>query len=137
MSEPQKSKIIVDSDWKSRVETEKESLKRQELETPQPSAMPGELPPASFPMLVSTLVTQALVGLGQLPDPYSGQAEYNLPVAGHFIDTLAVLEQKTKGNLSADESGMLTDVLHQLRMAFIALQGVPQTQSPSSTIQMP
>ena len=134
MSETPKSKIIVDSEWKSRVETEKETLKRQEQE---PSERPSDLPPASFPMLVSTLVTQALVGLGQLPDPFSGQPEINLPVAGHFIDTLSVLEQKTKGNLSADESSMLTDVLHQLRLAFVSIQGIPAAKPPSSTIEIP
>ncbi len=134
MSESQKSKIIVDSEWKSRVETEKETMKRQEQETPE---RPTDLPPASFPMLVSTLVTQALVGLGQLPDPFSGQPEFNLPVAGHFIDTLAMLEEKTKGNLSADESSMLTDVLHQLRMAFVSIQSGPQSKSPPSSIEIP
>jgi hypothetical protein len=40
--------------------------------------------------------------LGQVPDPFSGKPECNLPVARHFIDTLAVLEEKTKGNLSAE-----------------------------------
>jgi uncharacterized protein DUF1844 len=134
MSEPQKSKIIVDSEWKSRVESEKETIKRQEQEPPQHAL---ELPPASFPMLVSTLVTQALVGLGQLPDPLSGHPELNLPVASHFIDTLAVLEQKTKGNLSAEESSMLTDVLHQLRMAFVSMQGGPPPKSTSSSIEIP
>lgn len=136
MSEPQESKIIVDSDWKSRVETEKEKLKHQEHALPAREEF-GEMPPASFPMLVSTLATQSLVALGQLPDPYSGQPELNLPVAKHFIDTLAILEQKTNGNLSDEESAMLTDVLHQLRMAFVSLQGTAQVKSASGTIQMP
>lgn len=134
MSESQQPKIIVDSEWKSRVESEKEALKHQEQQPTHPS---GELPPASFPMLVSTLVTQALVALGQIPDPFSGKPELQLPVAGHFIDTLAILEQKTKGNLTPDESAMLTDVLHQLRMAFIAVQGTQPPTSSGSAIQLP
>ena len=136
MSDPQESKIIVDSDWKSRVETEKEKLKHQEHEQPAREEY-GEMPPASFPMLVSTLATQALVALGQLPDPFSGQPELNLPVAKHFIDTLSVLEQKTNGNLTEDETAMLTDVLHQLRMAFVGLQGASMAKPTSGTIQMP
>lgn len=135
MSESQEPKIIVDSEWKSRVETEKEKLKQQEEQ--QPHEPMGELPPASFPMLVSTLVTQALVGLGQIPDPFSGQPEVNLAVAGHYIDTLGILEQKTKGNLTPDESDMLTEVLHQLRMAFVAIRGAAPAMPKSGTIEIP
>lgn len=132
-SEP---KIIVDSEWKSRVEHEKENLKRQE-QSGEAREGADEMPPASFPMLVSTLATQALVALGQLPDPFSGQPELNLPVAKHFIDTLAILQQKTQGNLTAEESAMMTDVVHQLRLAFVSLQGGPAAKSPGPTIHMP
>jgi hypothetical protein len=129
MSESQEPKIIVDSEWKARVQSEKEAAKQQERQPP------GEhqLPPASFPMLVSTLVTQALVALGQIPDPLSGQPELNIPVAGHFIDTLGMLELKTKGNLTAEESAMLGDVLHQLRLAFIQVQRGPAAESGPET----
>jgi hypothetical protein len=119
MSEPT-PKIIVDDDWKSKVEAEKQSAQEQ-LER---HSQPGEsrMPPASFPVLVSTLTTQSLVALGQIPDPYSGRAIADLEVAKHFIDTLAVLEEKTRGNLTDEEKAMLEDVLHQLRMAFVAMQ---------------
>jgi hypothetical protein len=58
MSAPQDPKIIVDSDWKSRVESEKEAIRQKEHEQ-QHDAPPTGMPPASFPMLVSTIVTQA------------------------------------------------------------------------------
>jgi hypothetical protein len=122
MSESPEPKIIVDSEWKSRVQSEKEAIKQQEQHSPQPEQ---ELPQASFPMLVSTLATQALVALGQIPDPLSEKPQINLPVAEHFIDTLAMLEVKTKGNLTADESAMLNEILHQLRLAFVHIQGTP------------
>jgi hypothetical protein len=134
MSEPQEPKIIVDSEWKSRVQSEKEALKQQEQDAPPPDQ---ELPPASFPMLVSTLVTQALVALGQIPDPYSGKPQINLPVAEHFIDTLAMLEVKTKGNLTSEESAMLSDILHQLRLAFLHSQGTPPPPQPGSSFIVP
>lgn len=138
MSEPQEPKIIVDSDWKSRVETEKEAIRQQEKK-PDAEA-PGELlgmPPASIPVLVSTLATQALVALGQIPDPFSGKPELNLPVARHFIDTLDVLQEKTRGNLNEDEAAMLTDVLHQLRMAFVAIQTNSPPGPSASSLEIP
>ena len=134
MSETPEPKIIVDSDWKSRVQSEKEAIKEQEQ---QPRREGQELPPASFPMLLSTLVTQALVALGQIPDPITGKPEFNFPVAGHFIDTLAMLEVKTKGNLTDDEAAMLGDVLHQLRLAFVSVQSSPPDTQASGSIEVP
>lgn len=128
MSSDPKPKIIVDDDWKTRVQAEKESLREsQDTKTDQPS--PGTknestyppLPPPSFPLLVSTLATEALAALGQIPRADNQAPEINLDLAKHFIDTLGMLEEKTKGNLSLEESRMLENVLHELRMAFVAL----------------
>ncbi len=137
MNEPnEESKIIVDDDWKEQVQKEKEDAKvEQETEAPQ-----GELPPASFPILVSTLSTQALASMGYIPDP-SGQPMTNLPMAKHFIDTLGVLEEKTQGNLDEGESGLLTETLHQLRMAFVQASQAPQPTAndgqSESSIELP
>jgi len=83
-------------------------------------SMEEKLPPPSFSLLVATLGSQAMVALGQVPNPLDGKTEVRLDLARHAIEMLAILEQKTKGNLDADESRMLESVLHQLRMAFIA-----------------
>jgi hypothetical protein len=130
MSEP-KPKIIVDDDWKSKVEAEKQVADQQQQQREQHSAE-YRVPPASFAVLVSTLTSQALVSLGQIPDPYSGQAIADLEIAKHFIDTLAMLEEKTRGNLSAEEKAMLDDVLHQLRLAFVAVQKGIQSQAAAT-----
>ena len=130
MSDQQpRPKIIVDDDWKERVQAEKEALKQQEAEAPQevPTTSDGEsdttakepIPPASFSLLITTLVTQALVGLGQIPEPSSGKPLLQPELAKHHIDTLGVLEEKTAGNLTSDESGMLAAALHDLRMMYI------------------
>ena len=124
----EKQKIIVDDDWKSQVQAEKEALKdkedekedQDEGEQKQSEEAPLELPPATFPILVTTFATQAMAALGQLPDPIEGKPVVRKELAKFQIDMLGVLEEKTKGNLSAEESSMLTDVLHQLRMAFVA-----------------
>ena len=82
----------------------------------------GDAPPATFEFLAHTLFTQALMALGRIPNPITGKAHKNLPTARHFIDTLAMLEKKTAGNLSEDERRLLEEIQHQLRMAFLAEQ---------------
>ena len=59
-----------------------------------------------------------MTALGFFPDP-SGTMEPNRSMAKHFIDTLGVLEEKTAGNLDEEESSMLQETLHQLRMAYM------------------
>lgn len=76
-------------------------------------------PPASFEVLISMLFTQAMATLGQIPDPASGEAKVNKPFAKHYIDTIDMLGEKTKGNLSDDESKMLSEALHALRMMYV------------------
>lgn len=132
--ETSKPKIIVDDDWKSRAQAEKEQLQRaaevrQQPVDPSPtdptstSSEPEAdqpLPPASFPVLVMSLATQALASMGQVPDA-DGKPVVELGHAKHFIDTLGVLAEKTKGNLTSEESAMLTNALHELRLLFVAV----------------
>jgi hypothetical protein len=87
---------------------------------------PPQLPPPSFSFLVATLAGQASISLGQLPNPLTSKSEVNLEMAKHFIDTLAVLEEKTKGNLMPDETALLESALHQLRLAFLEAQKKPE-----------
>ncbi|WP_164103592.1 DUF1844 domain-containing protein [Candidatus Laterigemmans baculatus] len=82
----------------------------------------GELPPASFDFLVTTLATQAMMALGQFPGPDGKVGEVEKPIAKHYIDLLAVLEEKTKGNLDAGEQKLVSEVLHNLRMTFVAVK---------------
>jgi len=79
----------------------------------------GRMPPATLDFLVHTLFTQALMALGRIPNPITGKATKNVATAKHFIDTLAMLEQKTAGNLTADERRLLEEVQHQLRTAYL------------------
>ena len=79
----------------------------------------GQPPPATFEFLAHTLFTQALMALGRIPNPITKKAHRNLPTARHFIDTLAMLEQKTAGNLTEDERRVLEEIQHQLRMMYM------------------
>ncbi len=141
-SEP---KIIVDDDWKSQVEQEKEQLKQSaDLDSSGPASEERadeshELPPATFLVLMSTLATQAMAAMGLIPDPLSGTPTVNLPMAKHFIDLLAMLQEKTKGNLSDEEANHLRDGLHQLRMVYVSSDKPASSPEdpPKSSIELP
>jgi hypothetical protein len=92
-----------------------------EAEAATGTADRGHYPPASLQSLISMLATQAMVALGQIPLPGS-EGEIDLEQAQHFIDTLAVLEQKTAGNCTPAEAQILKNLLHDLRLAYIAVQ---------------
>ena len=138
-------KIIVDDDWKSQVEKEKEQLKQTAETGDEPQSGDAdqmhELPPATFMVLMSTLATQAMAAMGLLPDPMTGQPAVNLPMAKHFIDLLVMLQEKTKGNLTDEESNHLRDGLHQLRMIYVSSdkpQPAQTADSPAkSSIELP
>ncbi len=117
-------KILIDDDWKSQVAAEKEALK-EETTAEGPAAgdpqMP-QMPPASFEMLVTTLATEAMVALGQFPNPATQEISLSPDHASYAIDMLSMLEEKTKGNRTPEEDEMMTQLLHQLRMMFVQVQ---------------
>lgn len=144
MSEEQQKdpKIIVDEDWKGQVQAEKEAAAKKEQvtesaepETPDaapdamPDAMPHHIPEASLAVLVSTLAAQAMTAMGHLPDPVAGHPIVRPDLAKHYVDMLAVLEAKTKGNLTPDEADMMENVLHELRMIFVTTRGQEPKES--------
>lgn len=73
-----------------------------------------------FPSFIVSLATQALAFLGEIPNPENAERSVNIPAARQVIDIVAMLEEKTKGNLNNDESKLVTEVLTSLRMAFVA-----------------
>ena len=123
----EQKKIIVDDDWKAEARKEKERL-AQETAEPEP------LPAASFAELVNLIVMQAMAGMGLLPGPAGERFAPNLEVAKHFIDMLQVLEDKTKSNLTAEEKGLLDQVLYEMRMSFVQVAGggPPAGRAPAS-----
>jgi len=78
----------------------------------------------SFTAFVVSLASTAAIHFGDLPDPVSGErAEPNLQGAAQMIDILSLLEQKTKGNLTAEERSVLEQVLYELRLRFVEATG--------------
>lgn len=81
------------------------------------------LPEINFSMFIFSLNSSALVQLGLLEDPATGQKSKNLPLAKQTIDILGMLEEKTRGNLTKDEEGLLKHLLYDLRMLYVKEKG--------------
>ena len=77
------------------------------------------LPPVTFSSFVITLAHTALVHLGDVADPGTGRKVVDLAVAQHSIDAIAMLEEKSKGNLDEGESKLIEGVLHELRTKYV------------------
>lgn len=131
--EEKKSKIIIDDDWKSQAQAEKEDLADKieghdapanaaaEAAAPQDQQGHGEIPPASFTVLVSTLATQAMLALGGMEDPRTKKRIVDLALAKHHIDMLGVLEEKTAGNISDQEKKLLDQAIYEIRMHYVQM----------------
>ncbi|MFG0291192.1 MAG: DUF1844 domain-containing protein [Rhodopirellula sp. JB044] len=92
---------------------------------PAPSASGDSGPPLpapSFEVLISMLFTQAMSALGQMPSPVDGETKVDKRMAKHSIDMLEMLTSKTQGNLSDNESKMLGEALHALRMTYVSVR---------------
>jgi hypothetical protein len=87
------------------------------------AAATDELPlqEMTFSTFVMGLTTQALMHLGEIPDPMHEQISRDLPAAKQMIDLLAILRDKTKGNLDTAEEQLLGSMLYDLRMRYVEL----------------
>lgn len=128
MSENQEKKLYVDEDWKSQVEAEREAAKQEQAEEPKeeaaaeqtPQDMP--LPEPTLPELVTSLMTQAMYAMGLIPGPDGKPLDPRLNEAKHLVDMIAMLQEKTSGNRTDEESQMFDTLLHELHMAYLAVQ---------------
>lgn len=77
------------------------------------------LPPVSFSSFISFLTTTALYHLGDIAHPETKKQEKNLRLARHTIDTIAMLKEKTKGNLTEEETKLIEESLYMLRMRYL------------------
>ena len=80
------------------------------------------LPEVTFTAFIMSLNTSALYHLGEIADPATGKKEKDLSLAKHTVDTLKLLQEKTKGNLSGEESGLLEDMLFDLQMRYVRVK---------------
>jgi Domain of unknown function (DUF1844) len=137
----EKPSLHIDTDWKKQAQEEKKRLAEEEARKARESAAasattagpttaphPGgpaprgrsELPPASFTVLVQSILTQILFYLGDLT-ARGAEPNVNLDMAKHQIDILGILEEKTRGNLSDEEKQMLDTALYETRMRYVSV----------------
>src|SRR5471030_225125 len=96
----------------------------------QTTTQSGELT-QRFIEFVMMQAQNAALFLGQIPNPQTGKAEVNLEVARMFIDQLAMIQEKTRGNLTSEEATVLRNALSSLQMAFVeASQGAKTGDAP-------
>ncbi|OGR21544.1 MAG: hypothetical protein A3J85_02605 [Desulfobacula sp. RIFOXYA12_FULL_46_16] len=79
----------------------------------------GPLPKVDFSSFILSLYSSGLVQLGKVEDPTTGKKSKDLKLARHTIDMIAMLEEKTKGNLTEDEKNLLKALLSEIRIAFV------------------
>ena len=93
----------------------------------QKTTLSGELTQRFIEFVVMHAQNAALF-LGQIPNPKTGQGEVNLDLARMFIDQLAMIQEKTRGNLTNEETMVLRNALSNLQMAFVEASGATQPQ---------
>ena len=84
-----------------------------------PSHKKEALPKIDFSSFILSLYSSGLVQLGKVEDPSTGKKAVNLDLARHTIDMIAMLEEKTRGNLTKDEDNLLKSLLDEIRIAFV------------------
>ena len=126
MPEEEKGFVIKDrrsfddkGDLKEKASTEekikeepKEEPKKTETETPP-------LPEVNFSSLILSLSSTAFLHFGEIPDPGTGEKKKDLALAKHAIDTVAMLKEKTEGNLTEEEKQFIENILTDLRWHFV------------------
>jgi len=99
----------VDENWKNQVEKEKKKAQENKESYYEPN----------FKIFISSLSMQAMIALGKLENPVTKKSEKNIDQARYLIDTLGILKEKTKGNLTQEEETLLNDSLFNLRMTYV------------------
>ncbi len=106
-----RSQKKIDESWKEKAEKEKQSLKEEGKFIP---------PDPDFKFFVTTLAIQASIALGHMANPETQQTKKDPAQAKFIIDTLGMLQEKTKGNLTSEECKLLENLLYELRVAYLA-----------------
>lgn len=98
----------------------------------QTNTQSGELS-QRFIEFVMMQAQNAALFLGQIPNPQTGQGEVNLELAKMFIDQLAMIQEKTRGNLTNEETAVLRNTLSNLQMAFVEVSQQSRGESPAAS----
>ena len=120
-----KDKRSLDEEGELKEENETAGEKTPGAEAPKTEAPKTDgsqrqpLPEVNFNSLIFSLSSSALFHLGEIADPQSGEKGKDLPMARHSIDIIAMLKDKTKGNLAGEEEKFIENILADLRMRYV------------------
>ena len=114
-AEPKEEKEVPPAE-KEEAAKKDDTDKKPEAETQEP---PPQFPEINFSTFVVSLNASALLNLGAIEDPSSGAKNKNLPMAKQTIDILSMLQEKTVGNLNAEEESLLKNILYDLRLMYV------------------
>ncbi len=103
--------ILPDDQKPDKKSDETDAPGKQKVETP--------LPEISFATFLLSLNASALVNLGAIDDPATGEKNKNLLLGKQTIDILSMLQEKTIGNLSEDEKKLIQNILYELRIIYV------------------
>ena len=110
----------IDEGWKHQVGSERQEKSESSTKS---SATPRTIPENTFSYFLTSLATQALVHLGEIENPLTKTKSQDLNAAKEIIDLLIVLKQKTTGNLTVDESKLLSSLIADLQIRFAQAAG--------------
>jgi hypothetical protein len=122
-------KIIIDEDWKTQVQREKEQAAQLQQEGADASEAEDQAPENPFLGLVSSLAMQAMYSMGLMAPKDQEKVYVDLEQAQFLIEALLVLRDKTKGNLTPEEQGALTETLAEVQRVYVMVaQHVQEAQ---------
>lgn len=122
--DPMADDKYVDESWKDAVLSDKDKVEGTPTpiigdSTPEQPAADSEYGELTFLNYLSSLVFQTMIFLGDMPNPVSNKTDQNLPQAKFLIDTLLLLREKTKNNLTKEEDDLLNGAVYELQMRFV------------------
>ncbi|MBW1705338.1 MAG: DUF1844 domain-containing protein [Deltaproteobacteria bacterium] len=108
----------VESEKEKKPESENKEAEPKK-EAPKEDTERPPLPEVNFSTLIFSLSSSTLFHFGEIADPQSGEKKKDLPLAKHAIDTIAMLKEKTKGNLTEEEQKFIDSVLNDLQWRYV------------------
>jgi hypothetical protein len=102
----------------SKGDQESESFRTPGTGDPPPYLQEG-YPEIDFSTLIMSFASAAMISIGNIPDPVTGQINKNLSLAQQNISIISLLKEKTKGNLSKEEESLIESILYELRLSYV------------------
>ena len=114
MDDDSKGYTFTDRSGENRAESS-----RKETDSSGQGDAESTLPVIDFPTLIMSFASAAMISLGRVPDPVTGQVSKDLALAKQNIDIISLLQEKTSGNLLPEELNLVEGILYELRICYV------------------